>query len=59
LAISNTVRTITGSMGYTLEAMEELQTNMYPVLVATTSGLGTDPVADKLKALLEMSTTYE
>ncbi|KAG8695844.1 hypothetical protein FRC11_001170, partial [Ceratobasidium sp. 423] len=59
VAMSNAVRAITGSTGYTLEDMEQLESNMYPVLVATTSGFGTDPIVDRLKAFEAMSTTYE
>ncbi|CAE6425026.1 unnamed protein product [Rhizoctonia solani] len=59
VAMSNAVRAITGSAGYTLEDMEQLQSNMYPVLATTTSKFGIDPTTDKLEALDAMSTTYE
>ncbi|CUA75436.1 Protein SIP4 [Saccharomyces cerevisiae S288c] [Rhizoctonia solani] len=57
--ISNAVRAITGSTGYTLEDLEILQFNMHQGFATTKSSFGTDRVADRIRALQAMSTTYE
>ncbi|KAG8694820.1 hypothetical protein FRC11_001944, partial [Ceratobasidium sp. 423] len=57
--ISNAVRAITGSTGYTLEDLEVLQSYMHQGFTATTSSFGDDQIADGLQALAAMSTTYE
>ncbi|KAL5641768.1 hypothetical protein ACGC1H_002023 [Rhizoctonia solani] len=59
MAISNAVRAITGSTGYTLEAFEVLEPHMYQELAQVPSTFGRDPAADRVEALLAMSTTYE
>ncbi|CAE6513543.1 unnamed protein product [Rhizoctonia solani] len=57
--ISNAVRAITGSTGYTLEDLEVLQSYMNQGFTDTTSNFGEDRAADRLQALTAMSTTYE
>ncbi|KEP50084.1 fungal-specific transcription factor domain protein [Rhizoctonia solani 123E] len=59
MAISNAVRAITGSTGYTLEAFEVLEPHMYQELARVPSTFGRDPATDRFEALLAMSTTYE
>ncbi|KAJ1311933.1 hypothetical protein OPQ81_010393 [Rhizoctonia solani] len=57
--ISNVVRAITGSTGYTLKDLEILQSHMHQGFVTTISNFGADQTADRIKALMAMSTTYE
>ncbi|CAE7183088.1 unnamed protein product [Rhizoctonia solani] len=59
MAISNAVRTITGSTGYTLEDFEVLEPHMYQDLARVTPRGGENQAADRVEALLAMSTTYE
>ncbi|CAE6447635.1 unnamed protein product [Rhizoctonia solani] len=59
MAISNAVRAITGSTGYTLEAFEVLEPHMYQELARLPSTFGRDPATGRFEALLAMSTTYE
>ncbi|KAL5641761.1 hypothetical protein ACGC1H_002020 [Rhizoctonia solani] len=59
VTISNAVRAITGSTGYTLQDLEILQSNMHRGFAVTSSNFGTDRAADRINALLAMSTTYE
>ncbi|CAE6397476.1 unnamed protein product [Rhizoctonia solani] len=59
VTISNAVRAITGSAGYTLEDLEILHSNMHRGFAVTFSNFGKDRAADRINALLAMSTTYE
>ncbi|CAE6398901.1 unnamed protein product [Rhizoctonia solani] len=59
MSISNAVRSIIGSTGYTLEAFEVLEPHMYQELALVPSRFGADRAADRDEARLAMSTTYE
>ncbi|EUC58961.1 fungal zn(2)-cys(6) binuclear cluster domain protein, putative, partial [Rhizoctonia solani AG-3 Rhs1AP] len=58
MTISNAIRAITGSTGYTLEAFETLVPHMYQELTRVPS-FGKDRATDQFEALQAMSTTYE
>ena len=59
MAISNAIPAITGSTGYTLDAIEVLEPHMYEELARVPSSVGKDPAVVRAEAQLAMSNVTE